>query len=349
MDAICLVTKPFSLVTLIVFAAVRSVSLATLAWWNLVTGIVKFHVDLCRKVLFWIVASVSLPARILTALDRQRTLEMHVHELQTRWENVIWENRELEQRLQRAIKERKVIETVFEEVEVEHEKALNRIDQLENELQDLKEKNLRLKEIQGKSQWDYKACDGKMSNVHEGIPLSRDYVVPSWSTGYKSGGEILQDILMRADSFADTEKVKSQEQSPYKSSLNPYQYATKKLSSDMLTDETLERQRIVALSRSLFSSILSLIVGMIIWEAEDPCMPLVAALFIVVGMSLNSVVQFFATIKNKPASDAVALLSINWFILGTLTSPALPGVVRILAPHVIRLADRLIIWLGSSS
>ena len=49
-------------------------------------------------------------------------------------ENIIWENKELEERLQRAIKERKVIETVFEEIEEEHEKAILRIDQLESEV-----------------------------------------------------------------------------------------------------------------------------------------------------------------------------------------------------------------------
>ncbi|OIW10743.1 hypothetical protein TanjilG_27689 [Lupinus angustifolius] len=67
-------------------------------------------------------------------------------------------------------------------------------------------------------------------------------------------------------------------------------------------------------------------------KAEDPCMPLVVALFAVVGMSLKSVVQFFSTIKNKPVSDAVALLSFNWFIPGTLTYPSLPRVAHMLAP-----------------
>ncbi|KAJ4837818.1 hypothetical protein Tsubulata_029665 [Turnera subulata] len=103
-------------------------------------------------------------------------------------------------------------------------------------------------------------------------------------------------------------------------------------STYLLLNKALEQRREVALSQSLFSALLSLLVGMIIWEAEDPCMPLVVALFIVVGMSLKSVVLFFSTIRNKPASEAVALLSFNWFILGTLTYPTLPKLARLLTP-----------------
>lgn len=317
-------TKSLSLLALFLMAGVRSVSLVALSWWRLVRVIVGFHADLCRKSLVWIMAFVSLPARILLALRRETTLEMHLHELQTQWENDISENRALEQQLQRAIKERKVIETVFEEIEVEHEKALSRIDQLENELRDLRHENSQLNKIPGQIPWDYKARDEKITNVHEGIPL------------------IIEDILLQGDPFGDANQVKSRKPAPVCCT-------QQKNSMNSVANDTLERQRVVALSRSLFSSILSLIVGMIIWEAEDPCMPLVAALFTVVGMSLNSVVQFFSTIKNKPASDAVALLSINWFILGTLTSPALPGIVRMLAPRVLKLADRLVIYHSLSS
>ena len=80
------------------------------------------------------------------------------------------------------------------------------------------------------------------------------------------------------------------------------------------------------------------------YEAKDPCIPLVVALFVVVGMSLKSVVHFLSTIKNKPASDAVALLSFNWFILGTLTYPTLPRVARFLFPIVLGFLGRTLGW-----
>ncbi|CAN1305105.1 hypothetical protein LINPERPRIM_LOCUS26421 [Linum perenne] len=95
-------------------------------------------------------------------------------------------------------------------------------------------------------------------------------------------------------------------------------------------DEVLE-QRDIAFWQSVLSAVLSLTVGMIIYEAKDAnCMPLVVALYTVVGMSMKNVISFFSTIDNNPASDAVALLSFNCFILGTLTYPTLPKVVRIL-------------------
>lgn len=93
-----------------------------------------------------------------------------------------------------------------------------------------------------------------------------------------------------------------------------------------------------AIVQSMFSAGLSVLVGAIIWGSEDPCMPLVTALFIVVGMSLTSVVQFFSVVKNKPGPDAFALLSLNWFILGALTSPTL---ARIFQSPAVTLSNRL--------
>ncbi|CAL9060980.1 unnamed protein product [Musa banksii] len=65
-------------------------------------------------------------------------------------------------------------------------------------------------------------------------------------------------------------------------------------------------------------------------------------LFSVVGISLGSVLEFFSTMRNRPASDAVALLSINWFILGTLSSRTLPVIAHMLAPSAIRIAVQLV-------
>lgn len=110
----------------------------------------------------------------------------------------------------------------------------------------------------------------------------------------------------------------------------------------------MQQQRSIALSRSLFSAFLSLLVAMVIWKAEDACVPLVGALFTVVGISLGSVLEFFSTIRNKPASDAVALLSINWFMLGMLFFPTLPVIARVIAPAFTRFASRIVSWLGLS-
>ncbi|CAI0375793.1 unnamed protein product [Linum tenue] len=102
--------------------------------------------------------------------------------------------------------------------------------------------------------------------------------------------------------------------------------------SDAVGDDevVLMEQRDMAVSQSVLSAVLSLTVGMIAWEGKDTVMPLVVPLYTVVGMSMRNVLKSFSTIRNKPAYDAVALLSFNCFILGTLTYPTLPKVVRIL-------------------
>lgn len=83
--------------------------------------------------------------------------------------------------------------------------------------------------------------------------------------------------------------------------------------------------RETAFTQSMFSAVLSLWVGTLMWEAEQQrCMPLVVALLAVVVMSLKTVLAFFSTLRTKPASNAAALLSLNCFILGALTYPTLP-------------------------
>ncbi|MCO5583758.1 hypothetical protein L7F22_037672 [Adiantum nelumboides] len=88
-----------------------------------------------------------------------------------------------------------------------------------------------------------------------------------------------------------------------------------------------------AILSSLFSVFLTILVGAIAWESQDPCVPLVVAVFMVVCMSLKTVAQFLLSIYNGPGFDAVALLSFNWFILGTLAYPVLPRIASIVAPY----------------
>lgn len=112
------------------------------------------------------------------------------------------------------------------------------------------------------------------------------------------------------------------------------------------TNDVPHQRRDLTVSQTLFSATLSLLVGTVVWKAEDACMPLVLALFAVVGMSMWSVVQFLSSIRNRPASDAVALLSFNWFLLGTLTYPTLPRITPVFAPVLGAFSDRAMELLG---
>lgn len=169
-----------------------------------------------------------------------------------------------------------------------------------------------------------------------------------WKSSYSESEVSLQDLLSRKDIWQDESKARTELLKLLKTGQKSAPAKPEPVSKDAVAEvsEVLDHRREVAISRSVFSAILSLIVGVTVWEADDPCMPLVVALFAVVGMSLKSVVQFFFSIRNKPASDAVALLSFNWFILGTLTYPTLPRVAPMLAPLVLRFVDQAIIRFG---
>jgi hypothetical protein len=61
-------------------------------------------------------------------------LERLIIQLQGHVERLICEKDQLEERLQLAQKDRRFVEKIFDEIEEEHEKALCRIDLLENEV-----------------------------------------------------------------------------------------------------------------------------------------------------------------------------------------------------------------------
>ncbi|KAK1296559.1 hypothetical protein QJS10_CPB15g00398 [Acorus calamus] len=285
-------------IKLVCLLGARVLALTTLTSVHLIRTIINVHVQLCFKILAPVISVLSLPVRILNALQRERFLETRLDEIVIQFESLVWENKELEEQLKVVVKDHNILETALAEIEDEHDNALIKIELLENELRHAKAENLQLKELKGKSLWDIKAQQDDQS-----------------SSSFDEYGV------------------------PFEAEKGPKSHS---IPEGLTEDEALVEHRVVALRQSLFSASLSLLVGMIVWEAENPCMPLIVALFIVVGMSLNSVIRFFSVIKNKPASDAVTLLSFNWFILGTLTYPTLPTVAHLLAPHLMRLFDRAI-------
>ncbi|KAH1163220.1 hypothetical protein GLYMA_01G152500v4 [Glycine max] len=332
-NTILLVMRHFSLLRLACLFGIRIALTVIYTWTELIGTTISFHANIILRIITWTFGLISLPARVVYAFQRERQLEQKLHEMQIELENLVWDKKELQEHFKMAVKERKMMEMLLVELEEEHDMAIEKIEKLEGK--DQTNENLRLKEIQGKRYWSSK--DQSNSDRVQTINDSNyniSHPILSLNSNYNGSGISLQDLIMCKDIWEDESKTRSELLKLLKAVPKSGPVVKSK------TSEALDYHRDVALSQSLFSAIMSLVVGVTVWEAEDPCTPLVVALFAVVGMSLKSVVQFFSTIRNKPASDAVALLSFNWFILGTLTYPTLPRVARMLAPLVLRLMDQ---------
>ncbi|KZV50152.1 hypothetical protein F511_30026 [Dorcoceras hygrometricum] len=180
------------------------------------------------------------------------------------------------------------------------------------EVRDLKDEIRRIKEVEGKSLCDHKGEDNeeKGSNTR-----NNENTITALCSHHGAPPDMIQDHDMN-------ELVNSR----LKTEWPVEQHVADAVSE---SDIVCAKQWDLAWSPSLFSAILALLVGITVWEAKDPCMPLVSALSVVVFMSLSSVVKFFCTIQHKPTTDAVALLSFNWFMFGILLYPMLPVFARI--------------------
>ncbi|KAK7407007.1 hypothetical protein VNO78_08646 [Psophocarpus tetragonolobus] len=335
-NIILLVMGPFSLFKLACLFGIRIALAVAYTWTGLIGTTISFHINIILRIITWIFGLLSLPARAVNVFQRERQLEQKLHEMQIELEKLEWDNKEHQKHFQMAVKERKMMEILLAELEEEHDMAVAKIEKLEGKLRDQTNENLRLKELQGKGYWSSKDQNktDRIQNIDDSN-YNISHPILSLNSNYKGSGIALQDLLMRKDIWEDESKTRSE-------LLTLLKTGPKSCPVKSELTETLNHHRDVALSQSLFSALMSLAVGVTVWEAEDPCMPLVVALFAIVGMSLKSVVQFFSTVRNKPASDAVALLSFNWFILGTLTYPTLPRVARMLAPLVLRLMHQTI-------
>ncbi|XP_068669600.1 uncharacterized protein [Aristolochia californica] len=347
-NALVLVMKPLSLCKITSLIGARIVGDVAVTWLHFVKAVVNFHVDVGWKITIWTIALLSLPLRVLMALQREKLLEDHLREVQIQLENLLWEKQDVEEHLQAALKDHQIMEATLAEVEDEHDKNLAKVEELESELRDLRKENLRLKETGRKDLWDTKVHDAESRFSPVG-----EYGVSSWNSGLNGSGRMtLQDLLLHGNEWEHEDAMKLQKSAvlkPGSKAARTYPFSPWLISSNLAVEEALNQRRYTAVLQSLFSTLLSVLVGVVIWEAKDPCMPLVLALFTVVGISLKSVVQFFSTIKVKPASDAIGLLSFNCFILGTITYPTLPAVARMLVPPTLKLAARMISWFGCSA
>ncbi|KAL1569282.1 hypothetical protein AAHA92_00777 [Salvia divinorum] len=298
-----LALRPLLLAKLSCQIGARSLCIVVLTWLEVLRYALCLHFVILWRLAIWGMAVLSLPVQAFSALYRERMLEMQLHRLRNEMEDVLFDSKELEEQLHEAIKENSTMEMLVIELEKEHDEAILKINLLEGEVQNLKDEAHRLKEIQGKTLSSYVGQENRHNNISKS-PFGLDY----------DREEVIEDV--------SKEEVR--------------RFAR------IISKEcgVLARERKVALSRSLFSVLLSLVVGLIIWKAKAPCTPLVIALFVVVAMSLRSVLQLCARVQHKPASESLTLLSVNWFILGTLAYPMLPVMARFLAPVALSFLQR---------
>lgn len=365
-NIIFLVTEPLSMIRLLWQLCMRIVCFLTLPWFGLFKFICGLYLDICWHLISWGVSAISIPIRLLTALQREKVLEARLYELQTQLEGLIWVNKDLEQRLEVAIKTQKKTENLLAEAEEEQDGVIEKLQLLEIKIRDIEAENLKFREIEKRALLEAEAAKNveeskKIDNGHVaehsllagGDGIGSDAEDKACNSLFEKRGNILGGYLMDKGRRVHGSKMEIEELDRF---LESRMTASGDFSfpSDSFSEKQKEKDEInyqwkgVALVQSIFSAFLSLLVGMIAWEAQDPCIPLVIALFIVVGMSLKSVVHYFSRIQNRPGSDAIALLSFNWFILGTLASPTLPNVARLLIPLVSGIGCRLARWFGFS-
>ncbi|CAH8278225.1 unnamed protein product [Arabidopsis lyrata] len=314
-SSVYLMTRPFFFCISACVFCLRTALVTTFVSTDMVTSAIWFNLSmLWRAVWGSIWGSVLLftfPIRFFVSIPRERLLEQSIYELRYEVESLERNRKEIEENLRAAIKEYRIMERDLDELEDEHDEAISKIEKLEAELQELKEENLQLKEVNGKDYWSKKdkVITSEEPSEIRSIPKPKN--IPCESKG-------------------------NAEFTSVKSPLYPFAKSTIPKDEEV-TPRVLDLERKIAVSRSVFSAMLALVVGIVMYEAKEQelCTPLLGALFTVVGISLRSVVQFFSTVKNKPALDAVALMSLNWFIVGTLTYPTLPRVARIVVPRVV--------------
>ncbi|BAD87230.1 unknown protein [Oryza sativa Japonica Group] len=248
--------------------------------WHLAVAAVKLPALLCCDAMLSTVAFLTFPLRLLAAVDRERKLDRLVGEMQRQMERLVWENRELEEKLGMALKESRAMEEILDEMEEEHDDAFARITLLETQLKALKLENMRLIEHRGKSMWDKKP---PATAVHGGESLPASTSRPS-------------NTRKRKDREDEAEEAAAAQEEEGGGGV-----ATEE---DSEMSVQMRRGKAVARRRSLVSVGMAAAVGAVVWAADAPCLPLLAGLLATVGVSMCSVARFFL-LREEAAAHAV--------------------------------------------
>lgn len=297
-------------------------SAVTRPWRRLFWLVLHLYVSVCTVVVNRFARAYLRCIEGATAHRRERELVVRLVSARRDVEDLKSRNNELAKKLDAFTRDRRRLLESLDLVNDEKVKAMETVRFLKNKVHDLESVNQQLvesEEVQRRGLVNTVAALTAANKLHvekkqdslSKVSLEHDEVVQAKAIASKT----LHDVLVK-DPYLESDEILSQ--------MNGLPNSIHLELKDLEVPLVGEQDQGVAFISSVFSALLSTLVAMIAWEAKDPCTPLVVALFTVVGMSLANVVRFFNKLQSHQGFLAIALLSLNWFMLGTLAHPALP-------------------------
>ncbi|KAL3700600.1 hypothetical protein R1sor_018622 [Riccia sorocarpa] len=263
------------------------------------------YISAWTTVFAWVIRLIQAPAALLTAPVRVRKVSSELSQLQAKYQGLQIVNRDLERKYKLALHEHRQIQLKLQaQVISEVNKATEKCRPLKSRIKELEEQYDKLQDSQRKPSLTLD-------------PPEKDVLIDFHS----------KSLVPETSPNGHTRKH-SPRYSPKPIDEAATHIVPSKFARHLHHEKSLvlmERQsRGVAFMSSLFSAALSVIVALIAWQAQDPCFPLVFALFTVVGMSCANVIRFLSGVSQRLELDAMVLVGFNSFILGTLATQFLP-------------------------
>ncbi|XP_024365937.1 uncharacterized protein [Physcomitrium patens] len=278
---------------------------------------------------------------VVTAYRREKELELRLCSLRHDYEDLKLRNGELQRKLDALTRYRRRVMETLDLVMADKEKAVNALKVLKNKVQNLETTNQQLADIEEVLR---RALEENLANLKAANKPSTEKLYNSFSADsqFVQAKRLTDKTLLNKDTLKDKESSGVPQpvraQPPCRSGLI--------VRTNVETVFVVESENGAAFASTMFSALLSTLVAIIAWESKSPCKPLVIALFSVVGMSHISVVRFFTKLQTQRGFLAVALLSLNWFVLGTLAHPALPHVGPMGSGVLLAVGGRFLKFLG---
>uniref|UniRef100_A0A7I4B4J5 Uncharacterized protein n=1 Tax=Physcomitrium patens TaxID=3218 RepID=A0A7I4B4J5_PHYPA len=306
------------MILLLASFCVNLLSTVTRPWRRLFWLALHLYISVWSVVLNRVSEAFSRSVEIVTAYRREKELVVQLYSMRREYEVVKLRNSELQTKLDAFTRDRRRIMETLDLVTAEKKKAVETVKFLKNK--DLETSNQQLTEIEEMLR---RGLEETLSKLKVASNRNSEVFFNGLGADFQSiqAKDIASKTLLDKDTYKEKESY---------CDLQPLRTrppnSTQIGQADLEIPHVIESEYGAAFTSTMFSALLSTLVAMVAGEAKDPCQPLVIALFSVVGMSLISVVRFFTKLQSQRGFLAVALLSLNWFVVGTLAHPAMPHV-----------------------